>query len=42
MVSRNVNGFGNKRLRLGIQSRGVIVTATDSNAVQGPLKEVIS
>lgn len=41
MVSRKVNGFGNKLL-LGIQSRRIIVTEAESNAVWGLLKEVIS
>jgi hypothetical protein len=41
VVSRNVNGFGNKRLRLGIQSRGIIVTAADSSTVWGLLKDIV-
>lgn len=42
MVSRNVSGFGNKRLLLGTQSKRTIVTEANSNAVWGLLKEVIS
>jgi len=42
VVSRNVNGFGNKLLLLGTQSRRIIVTEADSNAERGLLKEVIS
>jgi hypothetical protein len=42
VVRRNVNGLGNERLLLGIQSRRIIVNAADNNAVRGLLKEVIS
>jgi hypothetical protein len=42
VVSRTVNDFGNKSLLLSKQSRRIIVTEADSNAVWGLLKEVIS